>query len=160
MTRSCELHSQSAQETKALGRTLGSVLGVGDVVVLSGELGAGKTTFTQGIAQGMGISEQVTSPTFVLAREMPLGSLGVRLLHVDAYRISSIHEWDDLDLDLESAATVVEWGQRVNEALPVDRVEIALVGHDDRRSVSLTASGSRSERVLKDFLDLLAADPN
>lgn len=63
MTRSCELHSQSAQETKALGRTLGSVLGVGDVVVLSGELGAGKTTFTQGIAQGMGISEQVTSPT-------------------------------------------------------------------------------------------------
>jgi tRNA threonylcarbamoyladenosine biosynthesis protein TsaE len=158
VTRSLEFLSQSTQTTRALGRKLGAVLRVGDVVVLSGELGAGKTTFTQGVAQGMGIEEQVTSPTFVLARQIPCGSMGVPLLHVDAYRISSIHEWDDLDLDVESAATVVEWGQRVSEALPADRLEISLAGQDDRREVAFTASGSRSEQVLNDFADLLAVD--
>ncbi len=132
---------------------LGQALTPGDVVVLAGELGAGKTTFTQGLAQGMGIEDPVTSPTFVVAREMPIGTSGVGLVHVDAYRISSnrissLHEWDDLDLDLESVATVIEWGERVVAALPADHLDVRISGEGDARILSIQSHGPRSARLL------------
>lgn len=132
---------------------LGQALTSGDVVVLDGELGAGKTTFTQGLAQGMGIEDPVTSPTFVVAREMPIGTSGVGLVHVDAYRISSnrissLHEWDDLDLDLESVATVIEWGERVVAALPADHLDVRISGEGDARILSIQSHGPRSARLL------------
>ncbi len=96
----------------ALGRRLGALLRRGDLVVLSGELGAGKTTLTRGIGEGMGVRGPITSPTFVLARVHPPAASGatVPLVHVDAYRLGSARELDDLDLDFDGAAVVVEWG--------------------------------------------------
>jgi len=94
-----------------LGERIGAVLRRGDLVILSGELGAGKTTLTRGIGAGMRVRGPVTSPTFVLARvHPPLVDGGVPLVHVDAYRLGSAVELLDLDLDFEGAAVVVEWG--------------------------------------------------
>ncbi|UDY24312.1 tRNA (adenosine(37)-N6)-threonylcarbamoyltransferase complex ATPase subunit type 1 TsaE [Nocardioides sp. Kera G14] len=140
-----------------LGSRLGAVLAAGDLLVLSGELGAGKTTFTQGLAEGLDVRGPITSPTFVIARiHPPLGS-GPELVHVDAYRLGSIAELDDLDLDtdLEDAVTVVEWGAGLAEGLAESRLEIALTralaadalvdareGEDPRR-VEITPIGPR-----------------
>lgn len=148
MNDSWEIPSASAVRTREIGELLGAVLAAGDMVVLDGPLGAGKTTFTQGIARGLGIAEQVTSPTFVVARELPAGRRGHRMLHVDAYRISSLPEWDDLDLDLESAVAVVEWGQRIADALPPDRLHVCIDGEDDERTLSLKSSGPRSDQLM------------
>lgn len=148
MSERLTLTSISAGRTRHLGASLGHALRPGDVVVLDGDLGAGKTTFTQGIAVGMGIDDPVTSPTFVVAREMNEGRSGTALLHVDAYRIGSVQEWDDLDLDLASFATVVEWGQYVAVALPRDRLEIRFTGHDEVRELSVRAHGPRSMTLL------------
>ena len=140
--------STSPESTRRLGELLGRELARGDVVVLDGELGAGKTTFTQGVARGMGIPEQVTSPTFVVAREMPEGTTGTPLLHVDAYRIGSLYEWDDLDLDLAEFATVVEWGQQIAQALPTDRLEVRIEGQGPSRQLEYTAYGPRARELL------------
>jgi tRNA threonylcarbamoyl adenosine modification protein YjeE len=96
-----------------LGRRIARVLAAGDLVVLTGVLGAGKTTLAQGIGAGLGVRGPITSPTFVIARVHPSQSGGPDLVHVDAYRLGSIAEVDDLDLDatLEDAVTVVEWGE-------------------------------------------------
>ncbi|PZQ90517.1 MAG: tRNA (adenosine(37)-N6)-threonylcarbamoyltransferase complex ATPase subunit type 1 TsaE [Leifsonia xyli] len=94
---------------EALGARLAGLLRVGDVVLLNGELGAGKTTLTRGLGAALGARGAVTSPTFVLARTHPTAS-GVPLVHVDAYRLATAAEVDDLDLDLEGSITVVEWG--------------------------------------------------
>jgi len=122
-----------ADATRALGRALAEVLRAGDLVVLSGDLGAGKTTLTQGIGAGLGVRGQVTSPTFIIAREHPPlpradGSHGPALVHVDAYRLGSLEEVDALDLDtsLDESVTVVEWGEGWVEPLAEDRLEIAL----------------------------------
>jgi tRNA threonylcarbamoyladenosine biosynthesis protein TsaE len=143
-----EIHSHSPEHTQRIGEVLGRAFAPGDVVVLDGDLGAGKTTFTQGIARGMGIDDPVTSPTFVVAREMPVGTSGIGLTHVDAYRISSLHEWDDLDLDVESGAMVIEWGERVVPALPEDQLEIRIVGDNHARTLTIAAHGPRSARLL------------
>lgn len=148
MNERWETATTSPMRTREIGELLGAVLEAGDMVVLDGPLGAGKTTFTQGIARGLGIHEQVTSPTFVVARELPAGRRGHRMLHVDAYRIASLPEWDDLDLDLESVVAVVEWGQRVEEGLPPDRLHVHIDGDDDVRSLFITARGSRSRRLI------------
>ena len=96
---------------EALGSRLGAVLRAGDLVVLTGPLGAGKTTMTRGIGRALGVRGQVASPTFVLARTHPsLVAGGVPLVHVDAYRLGSAAELDDLDLDFEGSVVVVEWG--------------------------------------------------
>jgi tRNA threonylcarbamoyladenosine biosynthesis protein TsaE len=102
----------TAGQMRALGRQLASLLHAGDLVVLSGPLGAGKTTLTQGIGAGLGVRGSVTSPTFVIARLHPSLSAGPDLVHADAYRLGSRAEVDDLDLDadLDSSVTVVEWG--------------------------------------------------
>lgn len=104
----------TADETRSLGRELGECLDAGDVVVLDGPLGAGKTTFTQGIAEGMDVKGRVTSPTFIIAREhKPAVRGNPALIHVDAYRmLDSAGDLDSLDLEteLEDAVVVAEWG--------------------------------------------------
>lgn len=147
MTSRAVIRSDSPERTRRIGEALGQALTAGDVVVLDGDLGAGKTTFTQGIARGMRIEEPVTSPTFVVAREMSGGREGVGLLHVDAYRIHSLHEWDDLDVDLQTYATVIEWGERVADALPADRLEIRIIGEGDARTLSVESCGPRSAQL-------------
>jgi tRNA threonylcarbamoyladenosine biosynthesis protein TsaE len=122
-----------AQATRAYGRALAQVLRAGDLVVLTGDLGAGKTTLTQGIGAGLQVRGQVASPTFIIAREHPPlpradGSRGPTLVHVDAYRLGSLEEVDALDLDasLDEAVTVVEWGEGWVESLAQDRLEVVL----------------------------------
>ena len=113
---------------QALGTRLAGVLRRGDLVVLTGDLGAGKTTLTQGIGAGLGVRGDITSPTFVIARvHAPLGA-GPALVHVDAYRLDSLAEVDDLDLDasLADSVTVVEWGEGLVEGLAPDRLEVRL----------------------------------
>ncbi|MDX6307782.1 MAG: tRNA threonylcarbamoyladenosine biosynthesis protein TsaE [Nocardioidaceae bacterium] len=123
-----EVAALSAGETRAVGRRLASLLTGGDVVVLSGELGAGKTTFAQGIGAGLGVRGDVTSPTFVISRVHPSSGGGPALVHVDAYRLHGSAELDDLDLDetLEQAVTVVEWGDGLAETLSENRVRVHL----------------------------------
>ncbi len=122
-----------ADETRAFGRALAGLLRAGDLVVLTGDLGAGKTTLTQGLGAGLGVRGQVASPTFIIAREHPPlpredGTRGPGLVHVDAYRLSSLDEVEALDLDssLEESVTVVEWGAGWVEGLTADRLEITL----------------------------------
>ena len=139
----------SVERTRELGQALGELAKAGTVVILIGELGAGKTTFTQGLGEALGVREPVTSPTFVVARE----HRGERedLVHVDAYRVHSLHEWDDLDLDYENGVFVVEWGDRVRAALPEDHLEVRFAIDDDERTLEFTAQGPASGALLAAF---------
>ena len=109
-----------------LGRRLGAALGAGDLVVLTGALGAGKTTLTRGIAEGLGVRGPVQSPTFVIARTHPSLVDGPPLVHVDAYRLGSPAELDDLGLDLDRSVTIVEWGRGMVDGLVDQWWEIEL----------------------------------
>ena len=135
------------ERTHAFGVALARLLRAGDLVVLTGDLGAGKTTLTQGIGAGLGVRGPVTSPTFVIARVHPSLVGGPALVHVDAYRLGSTLELDDLDLDtsLADAVTVIEWGAGLVEQLSEDRLEVTLVADADTetRSVTLTGVGQR-----------------
>jgi tRNA threonylcarbamoyladenosine biosynthesis protein TsaE len=113
---------------RALGRRLAGLLRPGDLVVLTGPLGAGKTTLVQGIGEGLGVRGPVTSPTFVIARVHPSLRGGPALVHADAYRLGSRAEVDDLDLDadLDSSVTVVEWGEGLVEDLAPGHLEIKI----------------------------------
>lgn len=140
----------TAEDTRAFGVGLGGLLRAGDVVVLTGDLGAGKTTLTQGLADGLGVRGPITSPTFVIAREHPSLVGGPSLVHVDAYRLGGEAELDDLDLDaaLEEAVTVVEWGAGLADHLSASRLEVVLSRpeHDEAdqtRRVSLVGHGPR-----------------
>ena len=127
----------SAAAMRALGESVAGHLRAGDVLVLSGELGAGKTTFTQGLGEGLGVRGGVTSPTFVIARVHPSLADGPALVHVDAYRLGGQAELDDLDLDtdLDEAVTVVEWGSGLAESLSDDRLEIRIARATARTDV-------------------------
>ncbi|MDN5745075.1 MAG: tRNA (adenosine(37)-N6)-threonylcarbamoyltransferase complex ATPase subunit type 1 TsaE [Nocardioidaceae bacterium] len=122
------LEVPTAEDMHTLAERLASGLRAGDVLVLTGELGAGKTTFTQGLGAGLGVRGPVTSPTFVIARVHPSLVAGPELVHVDAYRLGGVAELDDLDLDadLEQAVTVVEWGSDLAEGLAESRLEIRI----------------------------------
>lgn len=114
---------------RALARdVLAPVLRAGDVVILTGDLGAGKTTFTQGLGEAIGIRGPVASPTFIIARTHPSLVGGPALIHVDAYRLNSLAELDDLDLDatVEDSITVIEWGEDKAEQLAADRVHVTI----------------------------------
>lgn len=122
-----------AATTRTLGAALAGVLRSGDLVILTGDLGAGKTTLTQGLGAALGVRGHVASPTFIVAREHPPlpradGSRGPALVHADAYRLGGLDELDALDLDasLDESVTVVEWGRGLAEALTEDRLEIDL----------------------------------
>lgn len=107
-------------DTEALGAELAALMSAGDVVILDGPLGAGKTAMARGIAAGLGVSGRVTSPTFIIAREhRPTAAGGVGMIHVDAYRLGGLDELDalDLDTDLTDAVVVVEWGEGLVERL-------------------------------------------
>src|ERR1700693_1102694 len=116
----------TADAMRDLGRDLAGLLRAGDLVILAGPLGAGKTTLVQGIGAGLNVRGPVTSPTFVIARVHPVlagsGRSGPSLVHADAYRLGSVSELDDLDLDLDvdRAVTVVEWGEGLAEGLAED----------------------------------------
>lgn len=153
----------TAEDTQAWGQALAGRLRAGDLVVLTGELGAGKTTLTQGIADGLGVRGPITSPTFVIARVHPSLVAGPALVHVDAYRLGGALELDDLDLDasVEDSVTIVEWGRGLAEALADSWLEVELVravadeaatgtGHPDEeapdpRTVRLVGHGPRWE---------------
>jgi len=150
-----EHHAPGAEDMRALGRRVATDLRAGDLVVLAGGLGAGKTTFTQGLGAGLGVRGDITSPTFVIARVHPSLVGGPALVHADAYRLGGISELDDLDLDasLDEAVTVVEWGSGLAEGLAESRLEIRIaravgadpaadVEHDPRR-VLLAPVGPR-----------------
>lgn len=123
-----EIELPDAEATRDFGARLAAVLRPGDLVLLSGGLGAGKTTLTQGIGAGLNVRGHVASPTFIIARVHHSLVEGPDLVHVDAYRLSSLDELDALDLDssLEESVTVVEWGAGTAEALSADRLEVEL----------------------------------
>ncbi|MFC6708094.1 tRNA (adenosine(37)-N6)-threonylcarbamoyltransferase complex ATPase subunit type 1 TsaE [Flexivirga alba] len=128
-----------------MGARLGSLLRAGDLVVLTGGLGAGKTTLTQGIGAGLGVRGPITSPTFVISRIHPSLVDGPALVHVDAYRLGGSAELDDLDLDAEIAGsvTVVEWGSGLADDLAESRLELVLEPDGDARVVTLLPTGRR-----------------
>jgi tRNA threonylcarbamoyladenosine biosynthesis protein TsaE len=127
---------------EALGARLAALLTAGDLVVLDGPLGAGKTTLTRGLGAALGARGAVTSPTFVLAREHPTAS-GVPLVHVDAYRLATARELDDLDLDYDGAIVVVEWGAGKLDGVAESWIDIAIArdAADDSRDVTITGNG-------------------
>jgi tRNA threonylcarbamoyladenosine biosynthesis protein TsaE len=136
----------TAEDTRELGRRLGTVVRAGDLVILDGPLGAGKTALVQGIGAGMGVQGRIASPTFVIARVHPPAAPGrAALVHVDAYRLASLDEVDDLDLDVDaqSSVTVVEWGVGMVEQLSDARLEIRLERADEseERTATLVAHG-------------------
>jgi tRNA threonylcarbamoyladenosine biosynthesis protein TsaE len=142
-----ELTIPTPEDMRALGERLAAELRPGDLVVLTGDLGAGKTTLVQGIAAALGVTEPVLSPTFVIARVYRSGRLPV--VHVDAYRLGSVVEVEDLDLDasVEKSATVVEWGEGLVEDLTSDRLVLEIRrsedAADETRRIVVTPVGSR-----------------
>jgi tRNA threonylcarbamoyladenosine biosynthesis protein TsaE len=169
----------TAEEMHRIGARLAGMLRAGDLVIATGELGAGKTTLTQGIAAGLGVRGQVISPTFVLSRIHPSEQSGPDLVHVDAYRLGDAAELDDLDLDatLAGSVTVVEWGEGLAEGLADERLQIEIIrsgapptpladpyatpaaelAGDDPRLVIVSAVGERWHGV--DFGQELSAVP-
>jgi tRNA threonylcarbamoyladenosine biosynthesis protein TsaE len=136
----------TVDDTREFGARLGTRLRAGDLVVLTGPLGAGKTALVQGIGAGMGVQGRIASPTFVIARVHPAAEAGgPALVHVDAYRLGSLDEVDDLDLDVSAAesVTVVEWGAGLVERLAEARLEIVLDRRPgtEERLATLTAHG-------------------
>jgi len=146
----------TVEETRAFGRRLATLLRAGDLVILDGPLGAGKTALAQGIGAGLGVRGEVTSPTFVIARvHRPDSGRGGRipLVHADAYRLGSVAEVDDLDLDasLDESVTVVEWGGGKVEQLATAHLLVRIERRDDDwRLIELVGSG-------RDWPDRLAA---
>lgn len=147
-----ELRIDTPEQMGELGALVASRLNAGDLVALNGELGAGKTTFTRGLGEALGVRGAVTSPTFVLARTHPRESGGAPLVHVDAYRLSSALELDDLDIDFERSIVVVEWAagmlDGVTDAWLDLRIERPVGGEasDDGvepRIVRITGTGER-----------------
>ena len=147
------IRSDSDARTRAIGRALAALLRAGDVLVLEGPLGSGKTALVSGLGDGLGIAEAVTSPTFILMRRHDSGFLP--LVHVDAYRLGSLAEFDDLDVVEEASdgALAIEWGDIVADALPEDRLHILLDGQgDEPREITFTKAGSWRDRDLEGLL--------
>ena len=143
--------ARTAADTREAGRWLGTRLEPADLVILSGELGAGKTTFTQGLGEGLGVRGPIVSPTFVIARVHPPLTGRVPLVHVDAYRLGGLAELDDLDLDASVAdsVTVVEWGEGKAEVLSGHRLDVRIeraraddAADGDPRLITVTAYGA------------------
>lgn len=148
-----EFLSRGPEQTRRLGVRIGALLEPGDIICLSGDLGAGKTTFVQGIAQGWGSLDQVSSPTFVIVNVYRKPG-GQNLHHLDAYRLQNAFEAESLDLELmiEKGPLIVEWPERIDEALPTDRlwVEMSWIA-DQRRRLVFLPKGERYEMLLGEF---------
>ncbi len=147
--------SSSVEQTERLGVRLGQLLELGDIVCLSGELGAGKTAMARGIGRGWGTALRVTSPTFTLVNQYPRVKDGAILYHVDCYRLTG--EGEIVTTGLEDVldgqgAVMIEWPERVERWLPEDRLWIQLRHlNETRRGLRITAFGARSENLLKGF---------
>lgn len=152
----------SAEQMRTFGEQIGSKLSAGDVLVLSGPLGAGKTTFAQGIGLGLGISDSITSPTFVIARHHRAGHRNLELIHVDAYRLASSDDLQDLEIDAVAPhVTLIEWGEhfvaKVAESWLVVQIDRSKDGEhfetdEGPRIVSLIGHGARwSEADLEEL---------
>jgi tRNA threonylcarbamoyladenosine biosynthesis protein TsaE len=145
-----QLTTQSAEETQALAARLGAACRGGELLLLDGDLGAGKTTFVQGLARGLGVpaDTRVQSPSYALIHEH---AGRVKLVHVDLYRLESEAQAGELGLDeiFDSAAVVaVEWPSRLGALAPVDRLEISLVADGDRRTITFRATGPKAAAAL------------
>jgi tRNA threonylcarbamoyladenosine biosynthesis protein TsaE len=153
------LTAATAAETQAIAERLGGLLAPGDVLALVGPLGAGKTTFVQGLARGLGVPPErhVASPTFALVNEHP-GR--VPLVHADLYRIEDARELAELGLTdaFDRAAVAIEWLDRFPDAAPADRLEIAIAfGGGDARTLTFTPAGSRASELADQFRSPLPA---
>jgi tRNA threonylcarbamoyladenosine biosynthesis protein TsaE len=152
-SRTLEFFSRSPEQTRRVGMRLGALLQVGDLVCLSGDLGAGKTTLVQGMAQGWGSLDPVSSPTFVLVN-MYRRPDRTALMHLDAYRLQNALEAEDLDLVLmlETGPLVVEWPERIESALPSERIWVKMRWTaDEHRGMVFIPTGNRNERLLAQF---------
>jgi len=152
-SQSLEFISRSVEQTRRAGIRLGTLLTPGDIICLVGDLGAGKTTLVQGIASGWGSLDPASSPTFVLINVYRRPDRK-RLFHLDAYRINSAAEAEDLDIDalIEVGPLVVEWADRIQEALPRDRLWVTLQWIDEnQRDLMFTAFGHRNETIMLDL---------
>ncbi len=145
-----EFFSRSPEQTRRIGMRLGGSLKTGDVICLQGNLGAGKTTFVQGLAQGWGSMDAVSSPTFILVN-MYRRADGGQLFHLDAYRLDSTPEAEELDLDtmLAEGALIVEWPERLGNLIPNENLWIDL-DHiaDEHRQMNFHAHGNRYDELL------------
>ena len=142
--------SRNPEQTRWIGEHLGRALQTGDVICLQGELGAGKTTFVQGIAQGWGALDSVSSPTFILVNIYRRADRS-RLFHMDAYRLDSAPEAEELDLDsmLAQGPLLIEWPERIDSLVPDERLWVNLEHVDEEeREVKFKASGERYEGLL------------
>lgn len=151
--RTLEFFSRSPEQTRRLGTRLGGLLQTGDLVCLSGELGAGKTTLVQGLVQGWGSPDTVTSPTFVLVNEYRRPD-GKCLYHLDAYRLQNWMEGEDLDLDrmIETGPLVIEWPERIKEALPAGSLWVNMRWvADEQRALTFLSKGERYDALLNEF---------
>jgi tRNA threonylcarbamoyladenosine biosynthesis protein TsaE len=146
-----DFFSRSAEQTQRIGVRLGRGLEPGDVICLQGDLGAGKTTLVQGMAQGWGSLDGATSPTFVLVNEYRRPD-GARLFHLDAYRLDSALEAEELDLErmTQEGILVVEWPERIEPVLPLQQLRV-LMEHveEEQRRIQFSARGARYDRLLE-----------
>lgn len=145
-----QVHCPTEAETRAVGRRLASLLRPGDVVLLAGDLGAGKTVFAGGIGEGLGVDEPVVSPTFILARRY---SGLLPMVHADIYRVGSSAEIEDLDLTVEAAdgVLVVEWGQAAEQSFTDDHLVVRFeVTQDGARTLTLEPKGAWRERPIEE----------
>ena len=154
MTHSQVLFDSVIETTEAmleLGERVSKVFSAGDLVLLIGPLGAGKTTFTRGVGKGLGAVGNVSSPTFVIARTHKRENSEIPLVHVDAYRLSSPSELDDLDIPFTKAIVLVEWGKGLTEGIADNWLEIAIArdttGETEVRTVQITGFGPRWQQV-------------
>jgi tRNA threonylcarbamoyladenosine biosynthesis protein TsaE len=146
-----DFFSRSPEQTRRIGVRLGGALQPGDVICLQGDLGAGKTTFVQGIAQGWGSQDSVSSPTFIIVNVYRRGD-EARLFHMDAYRLDSTPEAEELDLDsmLAQGPLIIEWPERMDGLVPAERLWVNLEHIDeDERQMKFRASGQRYDNLLE-----------
>ena len=143
-----DITTSNPDETVALGRRFAALLTAGDIVILSGRLGAGKTLFVSGVAAGLGITERITSPSFIIVRMYRSGFLP--LIHADAYRLGTMAEFFDLELPDDGAdgAVLIEWGDAIADSLPRDRLKIHFEGRGDQRAISFHPMGQWETRDL------------
>lgn len=145
-----EFFSRSPEQTRRIGMRLGSLLKAGDIICLQGDLGAGKTTFTQGLAQGWGSLDSVSSPTFILVNQYRRAD-GEKLFHLDAYRLDSVPEAEELDLDsmLAEGALIIEWPERLGNLIPNEHLYIQLEHiSEEHRQMNFHAHGKRYDDLL------------
>ena len=152
-SNSLEFFSRSPEQTRRVGMRLGALLRPGDVICLQGDLGAGKTTFVQGLAQGWGTLDAVSSPTFIIVN-MYRRADGAQLHHMDAYRLDSLPEAEELDLEsmLARGPLLVEWAERIRDLIPANHIWLEMEYlAEEHRKMRFTAHGRRNDALLADL---------